>query len=109
MQRLSVTKVDRAEVAPMQEFIVNAEATLKRLTKDKENPKEVRIFFFVENLKESVFFFVAGSPTFLPCGAFQRGAIFLLLLLLRTPKGGAFVGCGGEMHPRPSPFLRADI
>ena len=41
VQKLSVTKVDRSEVAPMQEFIVTAESTLKKLTKEKEHPKEV--------------------------------------------------------------------
>ena len=41
VQKLSVTKVDRTEVAPMQEFIVTAEATLKKLTKDQSNPKDV--------------------------------------------------------------------
>jgi len=43
VQRLSITKVDRSEIATMQEFIVTAEATLKKLTKDKENSKEVRM------------------------------------------------------------------
>ena len=42
-QKLSVTKVDRAELAPMQAFILDAETTLKKLLKDKENPKEVRV------------------------------------------------------------------
>jgi len=53
VQRLSITKVDRSEIATMQEFIVTAEATLKKLTKDKENSQEVctLVGFLVDVLK----------------------------------------------------------